>query len=386
MNLRELIEDVDVPDTRVAEGTWERARGRVRRRRLVTSGAAGLAVATVVVAVSLIPGGQRADGPPRLDSPTPSPTAGPAELVVTVPDWEALVVDRVPTPGPDADPLSENPVDRASLVMADPDDDAGAYVLGDDGDWRRLDVEGLRPVSDGTYSSPLVRPTGLDETGTKLAIPQPDGLVVVDLTTGAAERYDVPGFHSFAIWHDETHVLVAQENGNFSTVVDLASGTTEPSPDGPSTRVLADGSALTWDDRGPLEWSDGRVVETPVNNAAGLFPSPPLVRDGVVVGLTSKLPERDPAPADPPAVLSETNGVVAVDADTGEPVAFIKLGQTNGEATTLLGWAGDLPVLGLVRSEDNVQQTRVVTWDYRSGELHPLAVLPTWWVSWGVGL
>ena len=41
MNLRELIEDVDVPDTRVAEGTWELARGRVRRRRLVTTGAAG---------------------------------------------------------------------------------------------------------------------------------------------------------------------------------------------------------------------------------------------------------------------------------------------------------------------------------------------------------
>ena len=76
MNLRELIEDVDVPDTRVAEGTWELARGRVRRRRLVTSGAAGLAVAIVVVAVSLMPGGQRADGPARLDSPTPTPTAG----------------------------------------------------------------------------------------------------------------------------------------------------------------------------------------------------------------------------------------------------------------------------------------------------------------------
>ena len=52
----------------------------------------------------------------------------------------------------------------------------------------------------------------------------------------------------------------------------------------------------------------------------------------------------------------------------------------------MLGWAGDLPVLGLVRTEDNALQTRVVTWDYRSGELHPLAVLPTWWVSWGVGL
>ncbi len=152
--------------------------------------------------------------------------------------------------------------------------------------------------------------------------------------------------------------------------------------------MLPDGSAL---DVGPVgrgvsTWSDGRVVATPANNAAGFFPQPPLVRDGVVVGLHAQNPKQDPAPAYPPAVLSETNGVVAVDADTGEPVAFLELGQANGEATTLLGWAGDLPVLGLVRSEDNALQTRVVTWDYRSGELHPLAVLPTWWVSWGVGL
>ena len=42
--------------------------------------------------------------------------------------------------------------------------------------------------------------------------------------------------------------------------------------------------------------------------------------------------------------------------------------------------------MGLVGLEDDVRQTRVATWDYRSGELHPLAVLPTSWVAWGVGL
>ena len=225
MNLRELIEDVDVPDTRVAEGTWERARGRVRRRRLVTTGAAGLAVATVAVAVSLMPGGQRADGPTRLDSPTP--TAGPAEMVVTVPDWgRSSSTGALPTA--DADPLSENPVDRASLVMADPDDDAGAFVLGDDGDWRRLDVQGLQPVRNGIHIRALVRSTSLDETATRLAIPQPDGLFVVDLTTGDAERYDVPGQHTYAIWHDASHVLVAGEPGATGTLVDLDTAGIEP--------------------------------------------------------------------------------------------------------------------------------------------------------------
>ncbi len=201
MNLRELIDKVDVPATRVAEGTWERARGRVLRRRWVTAGAAGLAVAAVAVAVSVLPGSEQADGP--ADPPS-------TNMVVTTPDWEALAVNRVPAPSPDAEPLSENPVRHAALVMADPDDDAGAYVLGDDGDWRHLDADGLVPVEvDGVITSPVVRATGLDDGATRLAIPQPGGLVVVDLTSGDAERYDVPGSPSYVTWLDDTRVLVA---------------------------------------------------------------------------------------------------------------------------------------------------------------------------------
>jgi hypothetical protein len=43
-------------------------------------------------------------------------------------------------------------------------------------------------------------------------------------------------------------------------------------------------------------------------------------------------------------------------------------------------------VVGLVGLEDDVLQIRVATWDYMSGELYPLAVLPSSWVAWGVGL
>jgi hypothetical protein len=95
----------------------------------------------------------------------------------------------------------------------------------------------------------------------------------------------------------------------------------------------------------PLRRLDPEQVflRTPVNNAAGLFPEPPLVRDDIVVGLTSTLPQRTPTPTYPPAVLSESNGVVAVDGGS-------------------------------------------VTWDYRAGELYPLAVLPSAWVACGVGL
>ena len=368
MNLRELIDEVEVPATRVAEGTWELARGRVRRRRWVTAGAAWVAVAAVAVAVSVLPGSDRTDGP--ADPPS-------TEMVVTTPDWEALAVSRVPAPSPDAEPLSENPVRHAALVIADPDDEANAYVLGDDGDWRHLDVDGLVPVRvDEVFTTTGVRGTGLDDSATRLAVPQPGGLVVVDLTNGEADRYDVSGTPSYVTWLDDSHVLVADGRAPTGKVVDLADGSVERSPYGPSTRVLADGSALTWDGRGPLEWSDGRIVTSPANNAAGFYPQPPLARDGVVIGQHQRNSVRNPPPGNPPAVLSEGSGLVAVDGNTGVPIAFMPLGDDIA-ATSLLGWAGELPVVGLVGLEDDALQTRVATWDYLKGELHPLTVLPS---------
>jgi hypothetical protein len=376
MNLRELIDEVDVPGTRVAEGTWERARGRVRRRRWVTAGAAGLAGASVAFAISVLPGSERADGP----ADTPS-----TRMVITTPDWEALAVNRVPVPSPEAGPLSENPVRHAALVVAGPDD-ADVLVLGDDGDWRRLDVDGLMPVAaDAGITTPVVRSTGLDDSATRLAIPQPGALVVVDLTSGEAERYDVAGSPSYVTWLDDSHVLVADGRSPTGKVVDLTDGSIARSPYGPFTRALPDGSALTWDHRGPLEWSDGRIVTTPANNAAGYYPQPPLARDGVVIGQHQRNSVRNPPPGNPPAVLAESSGLVAVDGETGAPIAYLPLGDDIA-ATSLLGWAGELPVVGLVGLDDGALQTRVATWDYQSGELYPLAVLPTAWVAWGVGL
>jgi hypothetical protein len=260
-----------------------------------------------------------------------------------------------------------------------------AAVLGVS-DWRHLDVDGLVPVGvDEVFTTPVVRATGLDDGATRLAIPQPGGLVVVDLTSGDAERYDVPGSPSYVSWLDDSHVLVADGRAPTGTMVDLADDSTERSPYGPSTRVLADGSALTWDGRRPPEWSDGRIVTTPADNAAGYYPQPPLVRDEVVIGQHQRNSVRNPPPGKPPSALSDGNGLVAVDVDTGAPGAFLPLGDDIA-ATSLLGWAGDLPVVGLVGLEDDVLQIRVATWDFMSGELYPLAVLPSSWVAWGVGL
>jgi len=389
MNLRELVDTVDVPETRVAEGTWERARGRVRRRRVLACLGAGVVVATVAVAVSAMPGRHRADGPAPLDTPTPTPSAGPASMVVTRPDWGALAVNRVPAPWPDATPLSEDPVDRASLVMADSDDDAGAYVLGDDGDWRRLDVDGLEPLTDGIHTGPFVRPTVLNVDATRLALPQPHGLVVVDLTTGESRRYDVGRVSNQSVlWVDDDHVLVIRELATTGTIVDLDTSATEPSTYGPSTRVLPDGSALTWGaSDGPtwMEWSDGRMVRAKVSNGGSMWPEPPLVQDGVAVGVYTANGSSNPD-AGYAEVLARANGVAAVDTATGSVIAAIPLGSGKVEPTTLLGWAGDLPVLSLEYDKEFPTVSYIVAWDYRAGVVHPLAELPSSNVAWGVGL
>ena len=206
----------------------------------------------------------------------------------------------------------------------------------------------------------------------------------MDLTTGDAERYDVPGQNTYAIWHDASHVLVAGEPGATGTVVDLDTGGIEPSAYGPSTRVLPDGSALTWGAGTPrCDGTTARSSRWPTTPAASSRNRHWSSGEGdVVVGLHGL---GGPS-SEPDSTLVTHNGVVAVDGDDGAVLGFLQLDTGKGNASTLLGWAGDLPVLGLVRAEDNAFQTRVVTWDYRSGELHPLAVLPTWFVAWGVGL
>ena len=77
--------------------------------------------------------------------------------------------------------------------------------------------------------------------------------------------------------------------------------------------------------------------------------------------------------------------MVAVDAADGQVLALLQLSEGKGDSTSLLGWDGDLPVLGLVRMTDQQIRTYVVTWDYRAGTLQPLAVVPAWWVSWSAG-
>ncbi len=286
--------------------------------------------------------------------------------------------------------LTAHPLDHAVLAISDPEDQAQVLVLGEDGQWRRVDGVDLVPVNEVVNEpGPALRATSLSPDATKLALPQPDSLVVVDLTTGASRRFDVAGpSNLYAIWADDSHVLVAEETAQTGTLVDVDTGATEPSDFGPSTAFTTEGLALDWGHEGPMtadptpmRWSDGTTVETLMNNLAGLFPLPPLVSDDVVVG--DNVPIRSGLGLDNYNGLE--NGIVVVDRTTGNPLAYQPTTRSIGDPTQLLGWDGDRVLMALVNPKISSIYTVVVAWDWRNRTIDPLVVLPVRAVSWGQG-
>jgi hypothetical protein len=298
--------------------------------------------------------------------------------------WRSLIaafpLDRLPALD-NLPPLESDPVEHAALVMTDPSNDNLPLVLGDeDGLWRQVQRPRLGPVlhSPG-YFSPVVRPGSLSPDATLLAIPQPDALVVVDLTDGSHRRYAVPGSHNtFVTWVDDGHVLVVQGGAQHGVMVDLADRSVEPTAYGPTTAFL-DGNTLTWAPdvlHNDLRWGDGRVVSTDANNAGGYFPEPPLVRDDVAVGVMCVCSGDLGLPF-------TTWGVVAVDGSSGKILAYLPVTHSKGTQSLLLGWDGDDPVIGL-----SIHQASgylyVFSWDWREGALHPIVRVGDW-TSWGTG-
>jgi hypothetical protein len=81
MRLHDLVDDLDLPPTRVADGAWDAAARRVRRRRTTGAAAAAAAVAVVLTATVVVTGRDGAPPPAHVPTtPTPS-TSGP--LIVT---------------------------------------------------------------------------------------------------------------------------------------------------------------------------------------------------------------------------------------------------------------------------------------------------------------
>ncbi|MFT3873252.1 MAG: hypothetical protein QM714_11500 [Nocardioides sp.] len=393
MRLADLVDQMELPETRVAEGAWDAARRRTRRRRTAVAGAATVVMLVAAMSALSLRGGAGSTPP---TGPAHTPTSSPpddaprtdaagmtgidhahTQRLLTRAWWAGL--DTVPRLDPGATTeLAEDPMTEGVFATVDPDNEAVPIVLGADGQWRRIDLPGLVPIDDGGgYTSPVIRPTAFSPDGTRLALPQPDSLVVVDLTDGSRRTYPMPAaFLAYAVWVDDTHVWVAAETDTAGTVVDLDSGHQSPSSLGPSTAYV-DGDTLSWGrNGGSLDWGARPDVPTLGNNDGGLFPYPPLVRAGVVVG-DMAVNRRMVGTEDP----SLGNGVVAVDATTGDVLAFLPTGQ-GVDLEVLLGWQGDLPVLGLRDDTGKYPSTVIAAWDYRTGHLEPLAQTDSHAIAW----
>ena len=168
MKITELVEALDLPETRVAHGAWDQGRRRVRRRHgAVAGGAVALAMTCVAGVVAVT--GRHHDAEPS-PAPPPSRTVEPRTTPVVQRLWlhgrwrsEVSDMDFGRFPGSAAPPsLSSDPVERATLAINDPGDPARVLVFGEDGQWRQVDVPGLVPARHSPgYTDPVLRPTSL---------------------------------------------------------------------------------------------------------------------------------------------------------------------------------------------------------------------------------
>ena len=360
MNLKELHDSLDLPPTRVADQAWPLARRRLRRRRALAVGASVVVVASALALAARTDLRDSAEptpsthtpGPPPTSTPTPPPTE--PDLTIT-----GKIIDRRLTHrgyydlahGPLIDmgpqfstPLSEAPLPYAALAINDPEDKTLVQVLGPDGEIRTVDVPGLMPVRDAEgYRSGILRTTSLSPDATRLALPQPRALVVVDLTTGDHRRIATPGLNYYADWADGNHVHLAAEDGSDSVLVDVDTASVEPS---------------TW---------------SPGENDGGYFPTTPLVGRSLTLRVH-----------DGGAELG-TVGVLATDRQD-HPIGFLAL--TGGAATDAqaIGWYHGLPVISFLPEEESVPTRWLITWDPRTREITPLATFYASEVAWGRGL
>lgn len=394
MKLRDLVDELELPSTRVAEGAWDVAARRVRRRHIAIVAGTATAAAFVVLAATQLTGNPDGAAPPASPSMT-SPTPSTPRLVTpemgTPPAYAAQVWDRLVqdplVPPEDAPSLSESPIPFAKLAMTAAVDTTEVFLMGPDEEWRRLDVP-LELVDDGNgYMSSPFRSTSLSPNATMLALPQPSSLVVVDLTDGTYRQIPVPHEHlTYANWLSDTLVVVSGESSSRGWEVDLDTDSVSASRFGPSTGVAPGGGLVTWGMgrdgfATSMQWDDGTVVRSKYNNTANPHPYPPLVDDEVVVGHHATTETGLGLPM-------AQNAVVVVDRQTGAPRAYLPTVKANGDNTTLLSMEQDRIVLSLVGGPkiSNAQYTVVVaTWDWQNKTLEPLETVHGWSVAWGAG-
>ncbi|GGN21886.1 hypothetical protein FHR83_002203 [Actinoplanes campanulatus] len=379
--LTELLEETaaEVPAPAFAATAWATAR-RVRRRRQLIAGVAAFAT-VVAVSVPLRTGGNGEPAPvgvtPSAIAVAPGVDAVPADLArqTLAPFPEALTIPA------DARKLSEHPVERAAVVVQQTDaegpPDAPLYVLDLAGEWTRIDVTGLEPTRDESGNQAYaLRSTALSPDGRRVAVPQPQALVVIDLTTAEAHRIPVPGWNEQVMWWGDETVLVGAD-GPGVVRVDWRTGTVTPEPAGISA----------WSSAGARQVSAGALTELVVvedrRMARGWVlgdPRPawesPLDESGLPSAYRISRWYGPAVPDGAGRVAAAAWGgrgemLTVVNARTGAVERILDLGYERMKSCcTALAWVGDHVLLVKTDREG------LITWDTRTGVVTQVTVAP----------
>lgn len=389
----------DIESGLAPETAWRAGRARRRRTTAAVVGLSAASAALVVVAAATLTGDPAGPVPappgPTVSTPTGLPqTPGVVTRDVVLPltdppDWAQLPeypVDLGHWASPERPtPLDEDPVRRAmAAVQYDlGGGEASVAVIGDDGRWRGVDVTGLS-FRDPEYLG--VGRGSLSPDGTRLAIGQPEGVVVVDLTTAESTTYAVDGLGP--TWHgripfwsaDGTAVLIAQSytaaspRGGLAYQdgwrVDLADGAvTRVGYDPAHSAFLSDGTVIAdqWtEDLGHrlvrFDPDGGRQELGMVNDTLGAL-SEPTGSEGLWVARRETM-------AFSSAVdnATERSGFVALD-DEGRVVALLPVRgvETSGGGGRVVGWLDETVVLIAMPGAD-ADLLLTLAWDVATGQ------------------
>lgn len=413
-DVRSLLEaGVDDSSSRnLASGLWERAQ-RERTKQRLRVGLSTACAAVIVVAVVAMTGTMNAGrevqptGPVASPSETapeaqtqqpPQPTtsydlsdypfadspAGRVDVSVVQDLWTETRAESVPWAGAPiprsislagAADLSADPVEHALMAVQVGLDRTVAgdiFLLGDDMRWRRVDVPGLQPPRDeGSYGNDYLRPTSLTPDGERLALPQPGGIVVVDLSAGHSERYEVPGLNRGPIWSaDGQHILTGTDEGHpGGRLLSLRDGSVQPAPHRgmlSDTTFAPDGALIELHgvklkgyhfeirtDGG----ADVPAVPLTVDVSNGYYMQTVHASDDAIAFVRAVNGWRSPRGRD------ERPGIFVVDRFTGDPLAQLPL-LSYGllEESSPMGWLDEETLLLKLGSE-------IVSWHYPSGDL-----------------
>lgn len=418
-DLRAVLQDATAHlqgDPAKAHQAWAAAARRRRRRTTTLVLGAAASVALVVGLATWAPLRATDQGPapqptPAPTSPptsglTPSPSGGPeTEVEADEPridprydpaDWEDLPeypVDLGYWLSPDQPrPLAELPLERATVALSfflGPEE-ANLSVIGEDGEWRSIDTAGLTFADQSEYEVGLsIR--SLSPDGTRLALGQPDGVVVIDLRTAERTSYPVPGLGELwagreTSWtSDGSAVLLARFYGATSDPddgdvlayqpgfrVDVATGAVSRLDYDPGHAAqLADGTAVAnlWreseghrivafgQDGSPTEWEHLR----PYLGAPESFS-----------GHGTRWAIRRESPGTPD-VLDGRSGFLVFDGD--QPLAMLPVEgvQNNGGGGRVLGWLDESTLLVGMPGDEVPEREgfieRTVAWDVETGEV-----------------